>query len=129
MLMRLTVIWLITYSTQSEQSILSPITAVWIIAIPLMDMFSVMFRRILAGNSPLQASRDHIHHVFLFYGFGNTQTTLIITLLSALLCLIGIFTELQNISESVMACLFLVLFCLYNTLMMQQDKKMQLAKP
>jgi UDP-GlcNAc:undecaprenyl-phosphate GlcNAc-1-phosphate transferase len=129
MLMGLTVIWLITYSAQSKQDILSPITAVWIIAIPLMDMFSVMFRRILAGNSPLQASRDHIHHVFLFYGFGNTQTTLIITLLSSLLCFIGIFAELQNISESVMACLFLVLFCLYNTLMIQQDKKIKQVKP
>jgi UDP-GlcNAc:undecaprenyl-phosphate GlcNAc-1-phosphate transferase len=128
MLIGLTIIWLLTYGTQGDNSFVKPVTVLWIIAIPLMDMFSVMFRRILAGNSPLKASRDHIHHVFLFHGFSNTKTTLIITALSAFFCAIGIFSELQNFSESFMACLFLILFCLYNIVMFKQDKKMKIVK-
>jgi UDP-GlcNAc:undecaprenyl-phosphate GlcNAc-1-phosphate transferase len=129
MLMGLTIIWLLTYGTQGDNSFIKPVTVLWIIAIPLMDMFSVMFRRILAGNSPLQASRDHIHHVFLFHGFSNIRTTLIITLLSAIFCMIGIFADMQNIAESVMAASFLAVFCTYNLLMVKQDKVMKLARP
>jgi len=128
MLVGLTIIWLVSYSSQGEQAVMSPITAVWFIAIPLMDMYSVMFRRILAGHSPLQAGRDHIHHVFLFHGFSKTKSTLIITALSALLCTFGLFSELQDIDENTMAGLFVVLFCLYLWVMIKQDKKMKIGK-
>jgi len=125
MLIGLTIIWLMSYSSQGDQSLMNPITAVWFIAIPLMDMFSVMYRRIMAGNSPLKASRDHIHHVFLFHGYSNTRTTLTISALSATFCALGLFSELQNINENIMAGLFLVLFLLYNQLMIYQDKIMK----
>jgi len=128
MLVGLTIIWLVSVSSQGEQAIMNPITAVWFIAIPLIDMFSVMFRRIMVGNSPLQAGRDHIHHVFLFHGFSKSKITLIISALSALLCALGLFSELQNIDEGIMAGLFIVLFCLYHGVMIKQDKKMKISK-
>jgi UDP-GlcNAc:undecaprenyl-phosphate GlcNAc-1-phosphate transferase len=128
MLMGLTIIWLLTYGTQGDNAFIKPVTVLWIIAIPLMDMFSVMFRRILAGNSPLLASRDHIHHVFLFHGCSNNATTSIITLISGILCLVGIFADTYNVSESVMAGVFLIMFFVYNALMIKQDKKMNQAK-
>ncbi|KXI28161.1 undecaprenyl-phosphate alpha-N-acetylglucosaminyl 1-phosphate transferase, partial [Paraglaciecola hydrolytica] len=85
MLIGLTIIWLLTYSTQTENSIMKPISAVWIIAVPIIDMFSVMLRRISAGYSPLRASRDHLHHFILSKGFDNRKTTLIIGFGSAIL--------------------------------------------
>lgn len=123
MLMGLTIIWLIVYTTKGEQAILQPITAVWIIAIPLMDMFSVMLRRSIAGYSPLRASRDHLHHIFLNNGYSNKSTTIIIGLISALLCSIAVVSEMIHIKESIMAGLFIILFIFYNALMMAQDKK------
>jgi UDP-GlcNAc:undecaprenyl-phosphate/decaprenyl-phosphate GlcNAc-1-phosphate transferase len=124
MLVGLTIIWLVTYSSQGTGSLMHPITAVWLIAIPLMDMFSVMLRRILAGRSPLIASRDHIHHVFLFHGFSNTKTTLIIASLSVLFCVVGILSEFEGIDEDIMAAAFIVLFVIYNHAMIMQDKRM-----
>ena len=124
MLMGLTVIWLITYSTQGEQAILKPITAVWIIAIPLIDMFSVMFRRVKSGHSPLKASRDHIHHILLFNGLSNSQTTLAILLLSVGFSMVGILSEMFLVPDSLMAILFVIIFIVYNLIMIGFDKKM-----
>lgn len=41
-----TVIWLIILATQGTTSILHPVTALWIIAVPLMDMIRVMISRV-----------------------------------------------------------------------------------
>lgn len=125
MLVGLTIIWLVTYSSQGTERLIHPITAVWLIAIPLMDMFSVMLRRILRGHSPLKASRDHLHHIFLFHGFSNTKTTLLIATLSVLFSMVGVLSELKDIDEKIMAGLFVALFALYNKLMINQDKKMK----
>ena len=125
MLMGLTIIWMLTYSTKGEQAVLRPITAVWIIAIPLMDMFSVMLRRIMKGHSPLRASRDHLHHMFLLSGFGNTATTYAIGFISALFCAVGIAGEIMNIADHVMAAAFLALFVAYNLIVIKQQKKLR----
>jgi UDP-GlcNAc:undecaprenyl-phosphate GlcNAc-1-phosphate transferase len=124
MLMGLTIIWLITFSTQSEQGIFSPVTALWIIAIPIMDMFSVMFRRVISGFSPLKASRDHLHHILLFNGLTNKQTTLAILAISIIFSIIGILSEIYSISESSMAFLFIITFVCYNSIMAYFEKKM-----
>ncbi|MCF2948427.1 UDP-N-acetylglucosamine--undecaprenyl-phosphate N-acetylglucosaminephosphotransferase [Paraglaciecola aquimarina] len=114
MLMGLTVIWLLTYATSSEQAFMRPITAVWIIAIPLMDMFSVMIRRISAGNSPLKASRDHLHHYLVNQGFSNKMTTLLIGMMALALSIVGIISERKDISEGLMVVLFIGLFAIYH---------------
>ena len=125
MMVGLTIIWLLTYATQGEESLMRPVTVVWILAIPLFDMFSVMFRRIMAGYSPLRASRDHIHHIFLFHGVSNTNTTLSIAAISLGFCTIGVISEIYLVPESIMAALFLGVFCAYNLVMMTQDKKIK----
>ena len=126
MLMGLTVIWLITYSTKTSEPIMRPITAVWLIAIPLMDMFSVMFRRVKSGVSPLKASRDHLHHLFLANGFSNMQTTTLIALISGAFCIAGLAMEFAKVSESLMATLFIIAFVVYNVLVFKQDKKFKI---
>ena len=123
MLMGLTIIWMITYGSKGDNAIMRPITAVWIIAIPLMDMFSVMARRMLKGHSPLRASRDHLHHVFLNLGYSNSKTTCTISLLSALLCSVGILSERYSVPEWVMTLSFIILFITYNVIMIANDKR------
>ncbi len=47
-----TVIWLLLETTQGKTHSISPVTALWIIAIPLMDMVAIMYRRLRKGMSP-----------------------------------------------------------------------------
>lgn len=124
MLIGLTMIWLLAYSTQGDNAFIQPVTTLWLIAIPIMDMVSVMLRRILAGLSPLRASRDHLHHILLFNGYSATRTTMTIAGASIILSVIGIMGQLISVPESIRLLLFIVLFIGYNSAMMVQDRKM-----
>ncbi|SWU43101.1 Undecaprenyl-phosphate N-acetylglucosaminyl 1-phosphate transferase [Klebsiella pneumoniae] len=58
-----TVIWILLETTQGKTHPISPVTALWIIAIPLMDMVAIMYRRLRKGMSPFSPDRQHIHHL------------------------------------------------------------------
>ncbi|PHM74832.1 UDP-N-acetylglucosamine--undecaprenyl-phosphate N-acetylglucosaminephosphotransferase [Xenorhabdus kozodoii] len=109
-----TVIWLLTETTQGENASISPVTALWVIAIPLMDMVAIMYRRLRKGMSPFSPDRQHIHHLIMRAGFTSRQAFILITLAAALLASIGIIAErLIFVPEWVMLALFLLAFMLY----------------
>ena len=53
MLIGFTVIWVLLQGTQGPKSQMNPVTALWLIAVPLMDMTCIMVRRIRKGFRPL----------------------------------------------------------------------------
>nr|WP_256548372.1 UDP-N-acetylglucosamine--undecaprenyl-phosphate N-acetylglucosaminephosphotransferase [Xenorhabdus bovienii] len=109
-----TIIWLLTETTQGEHSSINPVTALWIIAIPLMDMVAIMYRRLRKGMSPFSPDRQHIHHLIMRAGFTSRQAFILITVAAALLASIGIIGEhLSFVPEWVMLALFLLAFMLY----------------
>jgi UDP-GlcNAc:undecaprenyl-phosphate/decaprenyl-phosphate GlcNAc-1-phosphate transferase len=103
---------LITFS-QESQSIFSPITALWIYSIPLMDTISVVIRRISDGKSPFSPDRKHLHHFFIHIGKSDRQTLIIIVLISALMALIGILMDVFGIPERFMFLLFVSIAFIY----------------
>ena len=56
---------------------MNPITAIWFVAIPLLDCIGLIFSRIKKGISFTSAGRDHIHHK-LMYQFSPEYTFIII---------------------------------------------------
>lgn len=124
MLIGLTIIWLLTYSTQGDNAFIKPVTVLWIIAVPLMDMVSVMIRRVTAGVSPLEASRDHLHHIMLFKGFSSLRTTVTIGIISLSVSAIGITLDLADVAEHLSLLGFVIAFMLYNSYMVKQDNLM-----
>ncbi len=113
MLLGLSVIWLLVLGTQSEHGF-RPVAALWIIAIPLIDMFAVMHRRIKKGRSPLMADRDHLHHIMLRLGLGHKKALSVIVLLSCIFSSIGLMGEYYKVPEIIMLMSFLILFCVYD---------------
>ncbi|MFP1830779.1 UDP-N-acetylglucosamine--undecaprenyl-phosphate N-acetylglucosaminephosphotransferase [Lonsdalea quercina] len=113
-MMGFTAIWLLLQSTQGETHPINPVTALWIIAIPLMDMVAIMYRRLRKGMSPFSADRQHIHHLVMRAGFTSRQAFVLITLSAAVLAAIGMAGEfLPFIPEWLMLVLFLLMFSLY----------------
>lgn len=113
MLIGLSVIWLLLVGTQSESASFRPVTALWIIAIPLMDMVAIMLRRIRKGQSPFVADREHLHHISLRLGLTSRESLLLITSLACIFACIGIIGEYLLLPEVVMLALFLLLFAGY----------------
>jgi UDP-GlcNAc:undecaprenyl-phosphate GlcNAc-1-phosphate transferase len=113
MFMGLTVIWLLAIGSQGEMKSFNPVTSLWIMAVPLMDMFAIMLRRAKAGVSPFRADNGHLHHTLLKAGFSSRQTLFMITLLSIILSVIGISGELYAVPEWIMLNGFIALFLVY----------------
>ncbi|CAM3852075.1 UDP-N-acetylglucosamine--undecaprenyl-phosphate N-acetylglucosaminephosphotransferase [Serratia silvae] len=109
-----TAIWLLVQSSQGPSHPIKPVTALWIIAIPLMDMIAIMYRRLRKGMSPFSPDRQHIHHLIMRAGFTPRQAFVLITLAAALLAAIGVIGErLTFIPEWFMLALFLLAFFFY----------------
>ncbi|WP_105167348.1 UDP-N-acetylglucosamine--undecaprenyl-phosphate N-acetylglucosaminephosphotransferase [Pseudoalteromonas sp. T1lg23B] len=109
-----TVVWLLVTNTQGEISAFRPVTALWIVAVPLMDMAAIIIRRVRKGKSPFSPDRDHLHHIFLRAGFTSRHALFVISLIGVVFAAVGILGELLAVSESIMFFTFLGIFFLYN---------------
>lgn len=105
--------WLLITNCQGNERVMTPITVLWIVAIPVMDTLCVMLRRIWLGKSPFHADRNHLHHLFLRAGFRVFDTVIIMTLLQVQLGLIGIAGLMFGVPEYIMVLGFMLVFAMY----------------
>ncbi|NOH45041.1 UDP-N-acetylglucosamine--undecaprenyl-phosphate N-acetylglucosaminephosphotransferase [Vibrio cyclitrophicus] len=118
MMIGFTVIWLLLGASQDpSESLMRPITALWLIAVPLMDMAAIMFRRVRRGVSPFKPDREHLHHIFQRLGCTPRQTLAIICAIASSFAGFGIYGEFLKVPESTMFILFLVCFASYTVAM------------
>ena len=109
------VAWTCINYSQGEESLIMPVTCLWIVAIPLLDCIGVMTHRITQGILPFNAGRDHIHHKLQDY-FSSSLKTLIV-LCGAGICLasIGIVIEKATQSSEISLLIFLAVAACYYT--------------
>ncbi|TRX57416.1 UDP-N-acetylglucosamine--undecaprenyl-phosphate N-acetylglucosaminephosphotransferase [Thalassomonas sp. M1454] len=122
MFIGLSVVWLLSEGSQGETRSFSAVTALWITAVPLMDMLAIVIRRLRKGHSPFKPDRDHIHHILLRLGYNPRQALIIISILAALLSSIGILGEVYNIADSFMFALFLAVFGIYHYVLRNTER-------
>jgi UDP-GlcNAc:undecaprenyl-phosphate/decaprenyl-phosphate GlcNAc-1-phosphate transferase len=99
--------WFSIQLSQGEGRAMTPVTALWLFAVPLIDTVSMMLRRVLKGRSPFAADREHFHHLLLLAGFKERETVLLILLLSVGCAGVGILGDHYGLSEAVLFYLFL----------------------
>jgi UDP-GlcNAc:undecaprenyl-phosphate GlcNAc-1-phosphate transferase len=114
MFVGLSVIWLLTMGTQGENASFRPVTALWICAIPLMDMLAIVVRRYKNGKSPFKPDRDHLHHILQRAGLSSSQTLMVISTVAVFMSVIGLAGEYFTIDDSVMLLSFIGMFIVYN---------------
>jgi UDP-GlcNAc:undecaprenyl-phosphate GlcNAc-1-phosphate transferase len=79
----------------NHASYINPVTALWLVAIPLLDCIVVLISRILKGIMPFRPGRDHLHHRLLDMGFTPKKILLVFISLSIILASLGYYFE-QN---------------------------------
>ncbi|MCA9420934.1 MAG: undecaprenyl/decaprenyl-phosphate alpha-N-acetylglucosaminyl 1-phosphate transferase, partial [Nitrospira sp.] len=75
--------------TLADRSPISPWLVMFIFGVPLMDLVAVTMQRILSGESPFKADRQHVHHKLLSLGFSHHQVVLILYALQISLVLLA----------------------------------------
>jgi colanic acid biosynthesis glycosyl transferase WcaI len=113
MLLGFVVTWFMVNLSQGQQAVMTPVTALWLVALPFYDMAAIILRRISKGQSPFLGDREHLHHVLLMAGFSVVQTVLILIGLASGLAIIGIAGFHWGVPQDLMFTAFLALFALY----------------
>lgn len=80
-----------------------------ILVVPLFDMFRVIGVRLLQGNSPFSADRNHIHHILLDLGLPHFGVALTLGLLNYVLAILLIFIS-SYLNSFYMMVVLLILF-------------------
>ena len=94
--------WLAVRLAMAERPALAPITAVWIIALPIADTVTLLVRRALRGRNPFRADRKHLHHVLLALGLSPGQAVGAILVLSFALGAAALAAEMLKVPEYAM---------------------------
>lgn len=89
---------------------LHPIAAVWIMAVPLLDMGSVMLLRMSQRKSPFFGDRQHMHYLLLDGGYSVNQMVALLTTASAGLGLVALLAREAAVPEVVLLATFLGLW-------------------
>ena len=97
--------------TQDHQAI-NPVTALWLVAIPLLDCVGVMGSRLLRGIGPFKPGRDHLHHKLLDLGLTQNNILVLFITLSSGLGLIGWMFEVVFPSKEYLSFYSFVLFAI-----------------
>lgn len=109
-------VWYMTALSQGDQRIMTPVTALWIFAMPLFDAVYTILRRVLSGRAPFAPDRGHLHHLLLARGIGTGQAVALIAVLAAGMAGLGIAGYIFDTPEWGMFYGFLLLFALYSLL-------------
>ncbi|MDQ5909494.1 MAG: UDP-GlcNAc:undecaprenyl-phosphate/decaprenyl-phosphate GlcNAc-phosphate transferase [Pseudomonadota bacterium] len=108
--------WFMVHLSQSNENraaIMTPMTAIWILALPLLDTIAIMVRRIRTGQSPFAADRQHLHHLLLHYGLPDGQVTLILLIAAILTGAAGATANWLDVPEYFQFYAFVAVFMLY----------------
>ena len=105
--------YLLISLSQGEHRAISPVTAIWLFAVPLMDTLGVMMRRIWLGRSPFAADRGHLHHLLLDAGFRMRHAVVLIAAIQLLLGGVGLAGDYLGVPEHLSLLAFVTLFLVY----------------
>lgn len=99
---------------------ITPTSVLFIVALPILDTFIVMIRRIQRHTSPFHADKNHMHH-FLFNVKGDVRYTVIILIMMQIVFSI-IGYQISQANNALSLILFLLLFYIYLNLFDQRLK-------
>jgi UDP-GlcNAc:undecaprenyl-phosphate GlcNAc-1-phosphate transferase len=92
---------------------LSPVAAVWFVAVPLIDTLACMLRRVLAGTTPMTPDRRHLHHLLLELGLSPGRAVAALHVTAVALGLAGLAGWILRVPQYAMLWLLVAVFFAY----------------
>ena len=82
------------------EQVFTPVTALWLLFIPLIDIAHVIWIRSRSGRWPVSDDRLHIHYLLVDRGFSVRKTVNVIVLAAIVFSCTGISLEFIGVGES-----------------------------
>ena len=87
-------------AVQPERQALDPVLLLWLMPIPIFELFVSTFRRLFRGRSPLRADRGHFHHALLAAGFSVRAIFLTYVVVSVACAAVGLLGAARGARDS-----------------------------
>lgn len=113
MFLGFTLAWFLVALSQGPARVIAPVSALWLVALPLFDTVCIMLRRLYRGRSPFLADRGHLHHLLGALGLPTGVAVAALLGASVLLGAVGLCAPLLGVSEHVLFFVFAALFVLF----------------
>lgn len=94
--------WVAITLAMGDKPALAPMTAVWILGIPLADTVVLMMRRILRGRWPFGADTGHLHHLLMRRGLSQARVTWLLLCVAVLMALAGVVAYRSGVPDYVL---------------------------
>ena len=105
--------WLAVDAAQPRGQLFAPVTAIWLLAIPISDTIVCMSRRLLKGQNPFRADRSHLHHILIDLGMPVGKAVALIHLIAFALAAAGVAGWAIGVQEHHMFYTAMAVFALY----------------
>jgi UDP-GlcNAc:undecaprenyl-phosphate GlcNAc-1-phosphate transferase len=101
---------------QTQAANLSPLVVLWMMPIPIYELFSSTGRRLLRGTSPTDADTDHFHHRLIAAGLSVRAICALYAVLSAASCAFAVWAYLHQVPDVLLCAGFCVSFLCWRIL-------------
>jgi UDP-GlcNAc:undecaprenyl-phosphate/decaprenyl-phosphate GlcNAc-1-phosphate transferase len=108
-LLGFTVAWLGLKLAHGPAPAISPVTALWLAALPIFDLFISFGRRLAKGQSPLHPDSEHLHHILFRGGFSVRQVAIIMTTGAFVVAMTGILAHRAGVPDGVLLIALIVI--------------------
>jgi UDP-GlcNAc:undecaprenyl-phosphate GlcNAc-1-phosphate transferase len=105
--------WFLIDMSQGSDAVLQPVAVLWFALLLIYDTVEVVARRLLRGESPFVADKEHLHHVFLLAKFSVTETVFTMGGFTLVGVLIGMGTTVIQIPDSALFAAFILFGLLF----------------
>ena len=105
--------WLTVDAAQPRSQLFPPVTAIWLVAIPISDTIVCMSRRLVKGQNPFRADRTHLHHVLIDLGMSVGGAVALIHIIAFVLAMAGVAGWALGVREHLMFYTAMAVFALY----------------
>ncbi len=109
--------WFLIAMSQGTDRAMAPVTALWLLMVPLFDTVWLILWRFSQGRSPTSSDIGHLHHVLQMTGMRATTSVWLMLAIAVLGAAAGVAALESGVAEGTMFYLFLGLFAGYCALM------------
>jgi UDP-GlcNAc:undecaprenyl-phosphate/decaprenyl-phosphate GlcNAc-1-phosphate transferase len=103
--------------SQDPEARISPVVGLWLVAVPVFDLFSTITRRLVEGKSPFAPDHEHLHHVLVEHGLSRRATLVCMLAMAFLFAAIGVVADITVVPDGIMMILWLAGGVLYYQMM------------
>jgi UDP-GlcNAc:undecaprenyl-phosphate/decaprenyl-phosphate GlcNAc-1-phosphate transferase len=88
--------------SQGDVTERSPVIGLWLVAVPVFELFCSIVRRVRDGKSPLKPDHEHLHHALIAGGLSRSTTLVVMLALAAFCATLGVVASTLGVADGVM---------------------------